>query len=82
VIGLVIASAFVLREDDPAYGLVIVWAYVGVVVKESGVLPVALTAGLGAAWIAALVVRALLVRSRGGRPRFEATSTRRPSLQG
>jgi hypothetical protein len=82
LIGLAIATAFVLREDDPAYGLVIVWAYLGILIKEWDVLPVAVTAGLGAGWIALLVVRALLARTGGGGSRFALTSARRPTLQG
>jgi hypothetical protein len=62
--GLAIATAFVLRERDPAYGLVIVWAYVGILVAEIDVPAVALIAGAGAAWIAALVAWTLL-RRRG-----------------
>jgi hypothetical protein len=80
--GLAIATAFVLREGDPAYGLVIVWAYAGIVVRESDVLPVAVTAGLGAAWIALLVVRALLARTGGAGSGLAPTAPRRPSLQG
>jgi hypothetical protein len=65
LVGLAIATAFVLRERDPAYGLVIVWAYAGIVVKESDVLAVALVSGVGAAWIGLLAVRAI---ARRGRP--------------
>jgi Na+/H+ antiporter NhaC len=63
-LGLGIATAFVLRERDPAYGLVIVWAYAGIVARESSVAPVALIAAGGAAWIGAL---AALTIARGRR---------------
>lgn len=61
-IGLAIATAFVVRERDPAYGLVIVWAYVGIFVKERAVDPVAIVAVVGAAWIGALAAWTLLRR--------------------
>ncbi len=64
VVGLAIAARFVWRFKDAAYGLVIVWAYAGIVVKESGAAPVAVAAGLGALVVAALVVRSLLRRDR------------------
>jgi hypothetical protein len=63
-IGLAIATAFVLREHDPAYGFVIVWAYVGIYVKESAIAPVALIAAVGAAWIAVLAVWTMMRRRR------------------
>jgi translocator protein len=65
LVGLGIATAFVVREKDAAYGLVIVWAYAGILVKESAVLPVAVVAGAGAIWVGAL---ALLVLARRWRP--------------
>jgi hypothetical protein len=61
--GVVIASTFVLRFRDAAYGLVIVWAYAGVAVKEADTLLVAGTAVAGAVIVAALVVVAI-ARSR------------------
>jgi len=64
LLGLAIAVRFVTRFRDAAYGLVIVWAYAGIVVKESGNVPVAATAGLGAAVVAVLVFWALLRRDR------------------
>lgn len=56
VIGLAIATAFVVRERDPAYGLVIVWAYVGIAIEESAVAPVALSASAGAVLVGGLVL--------------------------
>jgi benzodiazapine receptor len=63
LVGLAIASTFVYRFRDVAYGLVIVWAYVGIVVKESDTTIVAVTAGLGAAVVGVLVLRALAGRN-------------------
>ena len=63
--GLAIATAFVVRERDAAYGLVIVWAYAGIAVKESGVLPVAIVTGAGAIWIAGLAAWTVVQRRRG-----------------
>jgi hypothetical protein len=59
LVGLAIASVMVLRFRDPAYGLVIVWAYVGVVVKESTTPLVPFVAGASALVVAALVVATL-----------------------
>jgi translocator protein len=67
LLGLAIAATFVRRFGDAAYGLVIVWAYLGIAVKESATPPVALTAAIGAAVIAVLVVGALTGRARGAR---------------
>ena len=64
LLGLAIAVRFVTRFRDAAYGLVIVWAYVGIVVKESGTVPVAVTAGLGAAVVAVLAFRVLVRQDR------------------
>ena len=63
-VGLAIAATFVTRFRDVAYGLVIVWAYLGVVVNEQDAPPVVIAAGLGAAIVAVLVVLAF-VRGRG-----------------
>ena len=54
-----------ISDRGPAYGLVIVSAYAGIIVEESAVLPVALVAGVGAAWIGVLVARTLVLRGRG-----------------
>jgi hypothetical protein len=64
-VGLAIAGTFVVRFRDVAYGLVIVWAYAGVLVKEQDTALVAATAGVGALLIAALVV-AVIARRGGG----------------
>jgi len=65
--GVAIASRFVYKFADAAYGWVIVWAYVGVAVKESGTPIVAGTALAGAAIVAALVIRAMVGRRSGAR---------------
>ncbi len=62
LVGLAIAIRFVWEFGDVAYGLVIVWAYVGIVVKESNAPIVPLVAASGAAAVAALVVVTLLAR--------------------
>jgi hypothetical protein len=73
-VGIAIASTFVLRFRDAAYGLVIVWAYAGVAVKESDTLIVAGTAAAGAILVALLVVVSL-VRNRAVRAsRLEAAA--------
>ena len=61
-LGLAIALTFVWRFRDAAYGLVIVWAYVGIVVKESATDLVPIVAGLGAAAVAVLVLLVLVGR--------------------
>lgn len=63
VVGLVIALTFVWRFADIAYGLVIVWAYAGVAVKEADTPLVPVVAAAGALVVAALVL-ATLVRHR------------------
>jgi hypothetical protein len=63
VIGLAITAFISLRLGDAAYGLVILWAYIGIVVKQNDALLVAVAAGIGAA-IAALLVAAAYFRSR------------------
>ena len=58
--GTAIAATFVTRFRDVAYGLVIVWAYVGVAIKEQGTTTVVIAAGLGAALVGILAVVALV----------------------
>ncbi len=74
-VGVAIAATFVRRVRDVAYGLVIVWAYVGVLVKEHDTAVVAAAAGLGAAVVAALVIVAFAQgRTGGARRRGEASA--------
>jgi hypothetical protein len=65
LVGLAIAATFVTRYRDVAYGLVIVWAYAGIVVKEQDTALVAAAAGLGALVVAVLVVLSLARRGGG-----------------
>lgn len=70
LVGLVIAARFVTRFGDAAYGLVIVWAYIGILVKEIDTPVVAAVAGIAAAIVAILAVAAVLDRpgpDRAGR---------------
>ncbi len=56
LLGTLIAARFVWQFTDAAYGAVIVWAYVGIVVKEAGSDFVPYVAGGGAIIVAALVI--------------------------
>jgi translocator protein len=66
LVGLAIAARFVYQFRDAAYGLVIVWAYVGIAVKEQDTAIVALVAAAGAVLVATLVLRAIVVRPGSG----------------
>jgi hypothetical protein len=73
--GTAIAATFVRRFRDVAYGLVIVWAYVGVAVKEQDTPAVVIAAGIGAALVGILTVVALAKgRMNGAGRRVEASS--------
>jgi benzodiazapine receptor len=76
VTGLAIASTVVLLARDPAYGLVIAWAYGGIVVKESAVAPVAVTAAIGVVLMLGLVALTFLRRDGAG------AATRATPLEG
>lgn len=67
LLGLAIALTFVWRFADWAYGLVIVWAYAGIVVKEADSALVPIVAGAGAVAVSALVLATIAgwVRPRG-----------------
>jgi hypothetical protein len=56
LLGLAIAARFVWEFRDATYGLVIVWAYAGIAVKESATALVPWVAGLGALAIGLMVV--------------------------
>jgi benzodiazapine receptor len=59
VIATIIGSAVILRRQDPAYGLVLVWAFVGIANKHAGSAPVDL-----AAWVTAgAVLLVVLIQS-------------------
>ncbi len=71
LVGLVIAAGMIVGFRDPACGCVIVWAYLGIVVKESGTALVPVVAGIAAVIVTLLVVAvvagAVPRRSGGGR---------------
>ena len=67
LLGLGIASVMVLRFRDPAYGLVIAWAYAGIAVKEAEAALVPLVAAASALVVLA-VVAGVLSRGSRGRP--------------
>ena len=71
--GLAIAARFVYRFRDAAYGVVIVWAYAGIIVKEQDTTVVAVVAAAGAVVVAALVVRAILLRRESSDRQLRAT---------
>ena len=62
LLGLAIGLTFVWRFADVAYGLVIVWAYIGIAVKEQGTPIVPIVAILGALLMAGLIAQTLLMR--------------------
>jgi translocator protein len=62
-VGLAIAATFVTRYRDVAYGLVIVWAYVGIAVEEQAT-PLVPVAALGFAAVVAVIAAAAFVRGR------------------
>jgi translocator protein len=62
LVGSVIALTFVWRFADLAYGSVIVWAYVGIAVKEAGTPTVPFVALLGAGAMGVLILATLASR--------------------
>jgi hypothetical protein len=62
LVGLAIAATVLLRTADVAYGAVIVWAYVGIAVKEFDTTVVATAAGASVAIVALLIVAAVARR--------------------
>ena len=56
LLGLAIALTYTWRFADIAYGLVIVWAYAGIAVKEAGTPFVPIAAAVGSLIVAGLVV--------------------------
>ncbi len=66
-----IAARFIWRFDDVAYGLVIVWAFVGITVKEASTPVVPWVAGAAAVGLGLVIVaRALRGDLRAGRRRL------------
>lgn len=68
LVGLAIATTFVRRFEDIAYGAVIVWAYAGIVVKELATPIVPMVAGAGAVLVGGLVVLVIARRVQRGGP--------------
>jgi hypothetical protein len=62
----VITLGMIVTRRDIAYTAVIVWALVGIVIKQSAVQPVALAAGVLTAVIVVALALALLTQRRGG----------------
>lgn len=62
IVAAALTSYILLTRRDMAYAAVIVWALVGIVVKQSDVVPVAVTAGL---MVAVVVGAAVVSRLRG-----------------
>lgn len=61
-VGLAIAALVMLRTGDVAYGAVIIWAYVGIVVKEAATPWVPWVAGFGVAVMVVLILAAFTRR--------------------
>jgi benzodiazapine receptor len=64
--GVVIAAAMSLREADRAYGLVIIWAYVGIAAEQTE--PVAVIAALAGAIVVGALLAYAIARARDPRP--------------
>lgn len=61
-VGLGIAAAVLVRTGDVVYGAVIVWAYIGIVVKEAQTTAVPVVAGVTVAVVALMMLAALAGR--------------------
>jgi len=64
--GTAIAALMLVREKDWAYGLVIIWAYVGIAVKQDD--PLAVVASLAGALAVAVLIGVVLLRPDARRP--------------
>ena len=64
VVACIIATLMALTRRDVAYLLVLAWAFAGIGVKHSGVLPVATAAWVATGYVLALVVVSLLRLNR------------------
>ena len=71
-VATLIAAAVLLTRRDIAYAAVIVWAFAGIAVKQSGSPMVATAAGVAAVVVAVLAVASLLLPGRGARLRVGA----------
>jgi benzodiazapine receptor len=61
LIAMVVGVAVILRRRDPAYGLVLVWAFAGIAIKHTGTSTVALTAWITTGIVMLTVLYQLLV---------------------
>lgn len=66
VIAVAITAAVLLTRADIAYSLVLIWALVGVAIKQSAIQTVYLTSIAGVIIIAVVMVIAIAMRARGG----------------
>lgn len=73
-VGLAIAVAVMLRTRDVAYGSVIIWAYVGIIVKEANTPWVPWVAVLAVVMVSGLVILALAQRRPGPGPQPALTA--------
>jgi hypothetical protein len=64
LVGMLIAAWVMLRTSDVTYGAVIIWAYVGIVLKEANAAYVPWAAGATVA-VMAVLIGAALMRRRG-----------------
>ncbi len=68
VAGLIITALVILTRGDIAYGLVIVWAFIGIAVKQAATPLVANTAWVMAALVAVVLVLGFILGRRGRPP--------------
>ena len=68
VVAAAIALAVIWTRRDAAYGLVFVWAYVGIAIKHASTPPVAIPAGVLAGIIALVILVRSLLRSSTPQP--------------
>lgn len=69
-IAVAITAAVLLTRGDVAYSLVIIWALVGIAIKQAAIQPVYLASIAGAVIIAVVMVIALVLKARGGSKGF------------
>jgi translocator protein len=74
LVGVAIGGWWLATRQAVAYGLVLVWAYAGIAVKEQATQAVAVTALLGAAAFAALVLGVVVRRARDARSGHTGTA--------
>jgi translocator protein len=67
-VGVVLAAAMRYLRGDAVFGAVIVWAFIGIAVKQAGTPPVATAAWVGAALVAVALVVLSLPQLRFSRP--------------